>query len=493
LIALHDAIGHYQAALARWPDSDHAGRAEIWVKLGQCQWVIMAIQEAHTSFETAHALFEALGERVKRGDMERMIGRMHWELGDAQTAWRYYWRALAILEEGPETVELARATSSISQMYMLASQYEETIAWGERAMALAERLGAEDVIVHVLNNVGTARMTVYDYDPDQGLAMLRESLRRAKALGLPQDAGRAYVNMGDCLLGLSRYAEARVNYEELLAYATPINARAFMGAAGLLITTIDWLQGRWADALASKVHIVPVLKGPWGVWADTRYAWIENDLGRPELACQILEPLLAKALQWDEMQTTVPYLGQLARAYAALGREAETAGVIRQSLDLIDRSQVSLHSDCIMPLLIACRWYAARPESLEAAQACLPRLERANQQFRSLESEAALAEGAGAVALARGDPLKAAGQFQQAARQWATMERSYDQARALGQLGRAWVEAGETSQASQAFTETLAIFDALAAQLDQPELREAFLNSPAVREVGKARTGLANK
>jgi tetratricopeptide (TPR) repeat protein len=195
LLALSDAAGYYQAALERWPDKDLAGRAEILYKLGQCQWVIMELQKALDSFEVARDLFQVCGEQVRAGDMERMIGRMQWELGDGGAAWLHYRQALAMLEEGPETVELARTLSSISQMYMLASQYEEAIAWGERALSLAERFGAEDVIVHVLNNVGTARMTVYDYNPEQGVFMLRESVQRAKLLGLPHDVCRDYVNL----------------------------------------------------------------------------------------------------------------------------------------------------------------------------------------------------------------------------------------------------------------------------------------------------------
>ncbi len=107
LLAMNDTAMHYRAALAYWPEFDRIGRAEILYKLGYCQWVIFDTQGALESFTTARALHEALGDWVKSGEMERQIGRMYWELGDRQAVWPHFHRALAILEQGPETVELA--------------------------------------------------------------------------------------------------------------------------------------------------------------------------------------------------------------------------------------------------------------------------------------------------------------------------------------------------------------------------------------------------
>jgi tetratricopeptide (TPR) repeat protein len=484
LLALQDAAGHYQAALARWPEADGAGRAEALYKLGQCQWVIMEQQSALAAFEAARALFESLGQWARAGDVDRLIGRMYWELGDVQAAWPHYRRALAILERGPETVELARAISGISQMYMLASEYDEAIQWGERALALAERLQAEDVIVHALNNVGVSRMNVHRHDPEQGLAMLRESLRRAIACGLPHDACRAYLNMGDGLVGLSRYAEARAIYHDLYGYASQKYVRAFIGAALLLSLGLDWLAGRWRAALVSRSQVIAVTKGPWRVWAATRFAHMENDLGRAEAARLELERMLPDALRWGEMQTTVPYLAQLVRTYAALGREAQAETTGRQLLDLIDHN-ASLHSECVMALLIICRWYATRPGALDAAQGCVVRLERSYSQNRSPEAEAALAEGRGIVALAAGHLPEAGAQFQQAATCWQAIGCPYDQARALAGLGRARLTLGDAA-ARTAFNGALALFDTLAAELDDGDLKRSFLASPLVRETRRS-------
>ncbi len=372
---------------------------------------------------------------------------------------------------------------------MLASEYDDAIAWGQRALALAERLGAEDVIVHALNNVGVACIYVKDRDVERGLAMLRESLQRALALGLPHDACRAYENLSEHLMGLCRYAEARAGFEEMWVYATRVYARAFAGDAVRRLADLDWWSGHWAATLARQQQIIEQTWGIWQVRTSRVLSHMYNDLGQAEAARQELENTLPQAMKWGELQTTVPHLGQLARAYTVLGLEAKTAETIRQLLELIDNNPY-LDWESTMPLLFACRWYATRSELLEAARACLPRLERADRQSRSPETGAALAEGRGAVALAEGHPLKAMKEFHQAVAQWATIGRPYDQARALGSLGQALMGTGDTASARTAFDQALAIFDSLAAQLDAAELKQSFLNSPLVREVREARARL---
>ena len=48
------------------------------------------------------------------------------------------------------------AFSMRSQMHMLNDRTEEAIAWGRKAIALAEELGEMETRVHALNNVASA-------------------------------------------------------------------------------------------------------------------------------------------------------------------------------------------------------------------------------------------------------------------------------------------------------------------------------------------------
>jgi tetratricopeptide (TPR) repeat protein len=493
LLALKDATEHYHTALALWPEADPAGRAETLYRMGHCQWVSAETNRALETFQAARALFEQLGEWVKASDSERVIGRLCWEMGEREAARLHHQRALALLEGVPESVELGRAFSAISQMHLVAGEYDQAVTWGERALALAHRLGAEDVMVHALNNIGSARMHVYQFDPPDGLDLLRDSLRRALTLGLAHDACRAYFNLGEDLTGLCRYAEARAVFEELYAYAERIQAQIFPSAAVRRLAALDWSGGRWAEVLDRWQALLKSSTGVWGVWAARLVGRIYNDLGRTEAARLELERTLPRVLNWGEVQIIVPHLEQLARAYAALGSEADADQTVQRFLDLIDRSPY-LDWSCIMPVIFACSWYTTRPETLAAARACLPRLERAHNQFRTMESEAALAEGQGIIALAEGAPLAATHHFRQAAAAWEALGRPYDQARVLKGLGNAlhtWhtqhPQVGPvdsySASARLACSQALAILDSLAAQVSDPVLRTSFLGSQLYREV----------
>ncbi|MFL5807222.1 MAG: protein kinase domain-containing protein [Roseiflexaceae bacterium] len=497
--ALDEAIRSYQAALGQWPAPDRAGRAALLRKLGECQWVRGHLQDALATFEACQPLCESLGDREGAGAAQRLIGRIYWEQGDREQSLQHYHRAHALLEQGPESVELARAISAISQMHMLASEFGQAIAWGERALALAERLGAEDVMVHALNNVGVAYS--WTGDPKRGEAMLRESLRRALALGLPHDTCRAYRNLGAVLSRLGRYAEARATFQELQVYATRVHAPLFAGSSLIDLTEVDWFTGRWREALSRRQQIVEWLErsqliGYREVLASTLFGWMHNDLGQAHAAHQILEQALAKARNQAEQQTTGPHLAQVARALILLGMESDAADIVHELLELLtqtpDRAPV-FHPENVVPLISLCRWLAGGPTpgAFDDARAILLALERADEQIRSPETAAALSEARGALALSEAAPERAVETFRCAVGCWQAVGRPYEQARALTDLGRALALTGDTGEARATLDQAEGLVESLAAQLDAAELKAAFLNSPLLQELHRARAALS--
>ncbi|MBF8257381.1 MAG: Protein kinase protein, partial [Anaerolineales bacterium] len=152
-LARAEAVRHYKAALERWPAGDPAGRADLLAKLGDCL-LVTAGGGTGDSYREARDLYRKMDNMVRVGEMERRLGRLYYEAGDRERSMQHYQEALKILEAGPPTAELAMAYSSMSQMLMLASEYDQAVHWGERAIALAAKLRVEDVSIHALNNVG---------------------------------------------------------------------------------------------------------------------------------------------------------------------------------------------------------------------------------------------------------------------------------------------------------------------------------------------------
>lgn len=494
--ALQEAIHYYQAALAGWPTSDEAGRVQTLRKLGECLWMTGQTAAALEALQDCFALYTALGNPIGAGAVQRMIGRIYWEQGDRALSLQHYHRALSILENEPESVELAQAISSISQMHMLASEYEPAIAWGERALAMAKRLGAQEVVVHASNNIGVS-LTISS-TPERGLQLLRESMQQGLALNMPFEGCRAAVNLGESLAWHGYYAETREIFEQLWVYATQVGMAFFQGIALVRLTELDWWQGHWADAMTRTEKI-----GAWRdefrgatvakVWASSLLGWMYNDLGQPQLARQELESELSMARTLDEAQSTVPQLGQLARALAALGQEEETAALIREFLALIKRTPFDHHFN-IPPLLFAFRWSAeklAAPESTEIAKECLYHLEKVEELFHSQEGIAAMTEARGSQALRHGNVALAVEQFQISAGAWGTLGRTYDQARVLNYLGQALLQSDDPRQAQSAFDQAHTLIATLAGQLEDAQFRASFLNSALVQGIQSGQSALA--
>ena len=105
--APEDAVRLFRAALKHCPDTNVPGRAETVGWLGYCLWVTADVEAALECFEAAYQLFDALGLRLQCAEAQRMIGRIYWAQADREAALRHYGKAFEILEQGPETLELA--------------------------------------------------------------------------------------------------------------------------------------------------------------------------------------------------------------------------------------------------------------------------------------------------------------------------------------------------------------------------------------------------
>ena len=416
--------------------------------------------------------------------MQRMIGRMYWERADHAQSMQHYQQAIAILEPGPETPELARAISSISQMHMLAGEDALAIPWGQRAIAMAEHLGAEDVVVQALNNIGTA-LACTGGDYEKGTEILRESLQRSLKADLVLDVCRAYDNLGDIQQKKCRYSEARETMQKLYTYAGQVYAKSYVNSSIFQLMWIDWLTGKWQSALTYRSMVTDFTDNLYGLWSKRVFGMIALDLGQIEHGLHLLEESLTSAIRAKDLQTTAPHLGQMVRAYAASGQESKTLEMINQILEFVSGfDQIS--SDSIMPLFYACQQLAkmSRTIPIGVKSNCLSQLERHALRYQTGEASAALTEARGCLVVET-DPAAAAGYFRQAVVDWQSINRPYDQARALSVLGSARAAIGEEQAARQAMKQGSELFNDLSSQLD-PQSQAFFWNSPNLQMLHQA-------
>ncbi len=260
-----EAATLYAAALAHADGLPAAARAGLLEQHAYQCYLTDRIDAAITARQAALELWRALGEREREGHTLRWLSRLHWFAGRNAQAERCADEAVALLQALPEGRELGWAYSNRAQLFMLAERSEDAIAWGRRALALGEALGDEEVTIHALNNVGSARMALGHED---GMAMLQRSLRLARDRQFGEHVGRAYANLVTQTVQQRRYDLAIPLLDAAAAYFTARDLDAWSNYAAACQCRVELEQGRTDDAaqtaarLLDRPGVAPITRMP---------------------------------------------------------------------------------------------------------------------------------------------------------------------------------------------------------------------------------------
>ena len=187
---------HYDAALALWPEDDP-------------DWPLLVVVTSDVGGLTLSAdrMSELLGRATKRltaaGDYanaaraEMLVAFRHWNEARTLQAVAAYARSGDLVERAEPSPMVAYVTSRLAINAMLQGRYEATLDLCERAAAVAERFGLEEIRAHVLNTRGVARVNHGDMD---GMADQEESIAIAERLNLAEALIRGYKNLGSTLM-----------------------------------------------------------------------------------------------------------------------------------------------------------------------------------------------------------------------------------------------------------------------------------------------------
>ena len=191
LAAHREAAAQYTRALRFAAGARPEQRAELFEGLSQAHYLTDQLGEAVTALEQALAIRRELGDEPGQGAALCALSRRLWCAGRTGEADASARGALAILQGLPPGHELAMAYGTLSQLAMNEEDAEGAITWATRALGLGEQLGAVDVVVHALNNLGTV-----DLLGGRGTALLERSIELAERSGLDEHVGRAFIHLG---------------------------------------------------------------------------------------------------------------------------------------------------------------------------------------------------------------------------------------------------------------------------------------------------------
>jgi DNA-binding CsgD family transcriptional regulator/tetratricopeptide (TPR) repeat protein len=251
-----EAQQHYWRALRFAGGIDPQARAELLERFADHAYRSDMRNEAVSAVDEAIAIHRRLGDTVREGDAIRRQARLLACIGRAWEGLSTAREAVRVLEQAPPGVELARAYSAVAGLSMLTYDPAPTLAWGAKAIALADEVGDREALVHALNNVGTAELSSGN---PAGQAKLERSLELARQAHLGIDAGRAYINLGMGLIHLGRFTEALSVIERGTEYTRKLGLEAWLNCLVGQRAVVELALGRWDDAAAIAKTI---LDGP---------------------------------------------------------------------------------------------------------------------------------------------------------------------------------------------------------------------------------------
>jgi DNA-binding CsgD family transcriptional regulator len=243
--AHREAAGQFARAL-RFADAlPGADRAQLLERRSYECYLTNAVDEAIAARREALDEHRDCGDRLREGDSRRWLSRLAWFAGDNATAHEEGRLAVELLEALPPGPELAMAYSNMAQLGMLANDLFSTRRWGDQAAALAASLGQTEILVHSLNNVGTAELFNGLQD---GIDKLERSLALASDANLEEHVARAHTNLAAVGIEIHDYELGGRHLESGIAYCRERDLDAWLRYMLGWRSRLLLEQGRWDDA-----------------------------------------------------------------------------------------------------------------------------------------------------------------------------------------------------------------------------------------------------
>jgi predicted ATPase/DNA-binding CsgD family transcriptional regulator len=293
---------------------------------------------AISALQEAVGLWRELGDQAKQSRNLALLANYLVRNGQNEAAEEASRAAIDVLSNLPPSAELAFAYRVQASLRMLNRDTVEAIAWGQKALALAEELQETAALVKAYNAVGSAMVVAGDVE---GYAYLKQSLALAQAADLPDDVSHAYTNLGSGAGEMYDFRLADRYLDEGIAYCAKWELeqhRHYMLAWQALS---HMYQGRWDAAAETAVQVInlPHLAIISRIMALIALARVRIRRGDPGVAI-VLDEALALAQPTGTLQRLAPV--RAARAEAAwLAGDRESA--LREATAIYDLALAKKH------------------------------------------------------------------------------------------------------------------------------------------------------
>ena len=309
--AHREALNQYGRALRFASGLPPEERAELLERFANEGYLTDMREEGIAALDEASAIHQARGDLLKQGDALRFTSRLMACIGRGAEARATARDAVALLEQVPPGVELAMAYSAVSHGYMFDDDFAETVAWGNRAIELAERVGATEALVQALNNIGVLEL---ERGIPGGLEQLERSAELAAETDLEPDVGRAYINIAFGLSNLHEWERVDHYLEIGIDYCRERGLEAWLDHLLASRAETELMLGRWAAA--ADISLKLINDRPSQLVAPRQVALLVLALVRARRGDPEYRPLLDEAAEIAESAGELQYLAPSAAARA---------------------------------------------------------------------------------------------------------------------------------------------------------------------------------
>jgi class 3 adenylate cyclase/tetratricopeptide (TPR) repeat protein len=248
LNAFHNAARFFEAALDLMPE-DHD------------EWPALALEQAEASVYvdiTSDRRLVRVRERLAAdaddaARAELVLGEYAWLRGDRTAAAEHFRAAQAMAGKMTDDASRLRVLANLARFAMLGDQPESAIELGQEALRLAERLSRDDMRAHVLNSIGTARLTRGEAEGAEQLELSRELARAVRG----PEYLRATGNLASVMAVSGELRRAADLHREALQIAREIG---YEEPTRWLLTEVAFdqaLAGDWDDAQRILDDLIP--------------------------------------------------------------------------------------------------------------------------------------------------------------------------------------------------------------------------------------------
>lgn len=216
--AHREAVAHYAAVLRYRDRLDVASRATLLEAYALEARLVDDVPAARLAQEEALECWRRVGDRVREAECRRQLSTTMYFQGEVEGAMRAAEAAVTMLEsDAPGTPALALALATLAQRRLQEGRDDDaTLAWGLRAVELAERIGCEPAAVHALTTVAVTEIYL---GRETGWAHLEESRGRAATADLKEEVTHAFVSLVETACDMRRHDVAAASLAEALPYA----------------------------------------------------------------------------------------------------------------------------------------------------------------------------------------------------------------------------------------------------------------------------------